>query len=287
MRRAHPERNLEAVLEAQDIAPDGATLLVACSGGPDSIALTSLIARLASRHIWRVVLAHVNHHLRDSSWQDEAIVVSAGARLGLEVRVADLEARQTGDSEAALREARYALLARLASETGAVAVLTGHVAEDQTETVLLALFRGTGMRGLRGIPVRRPLAPGIELVRPLLPFSHAALRVELGASALPYVRDPSNTNTRYRRNALREALAGLREGFPRLDEAVARCAAIVASELERGGRAGARRKLRQALEAEVGLRDVPFERVEAALRARRGSVHIKDDVEIRIVRRAD
>jgi len=143
------------------------------------------------------------------------------------------------------------------------------------------------MRGLRGIPVRRPLAPGIELVRPLLTFSHAALRVELGASALPYVRDPSNTNTRYRRNAVREALAGLREGFPRLDEAVARCAAIVAAELERGGRAGARRKLRQALEEEVGLRDVPFERVEAALRARRGSVHIKDDVEIRIVRRAD
>ena len=287
IRRAHPERNLEAALEAQDIAPEGAALLVACSGGPDSVALASLIARLAMRHRWRVMLAHVNHHLRDSSWQDEAIVVSVGARLALQVRVADLEPRKTGDDEGGLREARYALLARLAEQSGAHAVLTGHVAEDQTETVLLALFRGTGMRGLRGIPVRRPLGPGIELVRPLLAFSHAALRDELGASALPYVRDPSNTNARYRRNALREALAGLREGFPRLDEAVARCAAIVAAELEPGGRASARRKLRQALEREVGLRDVPFERIEAALHARRGRVHIKDDVEIRIVRRAD
>lgn len=289
MRRAHPERHLEAALEAHEVAPDGATILVACSGGPDSVALAGLVARLAPRHDWRVVIAHVNHHLRESSWQDEAVVLSIGARLGLPVRIADLDPAGTGGDEAGMREARYAVLGQLAVELGARAVLTAHVAEDQTETVLLALFRGTGLRGLRGIPVRRPLAPGVDLVRPLLRFGHDAVHAELGASALPYVRDPSNTSTRYRRNALREALGGLREGFPRLDEAVARCAAIVAAELEGGSRARARSVLREALEREVGLRDVPFERIEAAIAARSGSVYIKKEkrANARVSRRAD
>ncbi|MGH7715738.1 MAG: ATP-binding protein, partial [Vulcanimicrobiaceae bacterium] len=153
-------------------------------------------------------------------------------------------------------------------------------AEDQTETVLLALFRGTGLRGLRGIPVRRRLAAGIEIVRPLLQIGHEALEAELGANALPYVRDPTNANIAFRRNAVREALASLRGGFPRLDEAVARCAAIVAAELDTQGVAGARRRLRQTLEREVGLRDVSFERIEAALGARSGRVHIKSGVEV-------
>jgi tRNA(Ile)-lysidine synthase len=280
VRRTHPERGLETLLEGQKIAPKRATLLIACSGGPDSVALASLLARMAPRHNWRLVLGHVNHHLRESSWQDEAIVLSIAARLSIPVRIAALDPAEISADEATLRDARYAALTRLAQEVKARAVVTAHVAEDQTETVLLALFRGTGLRGLRGIPVRRPLAAGIEIVRPLLQLGHEALEAELGSSALPYVRDPTNTNIAYRRNAVREALSGLRGGFPRLDEAVARCAAIVAAELEEKGVAGARRRLRQTLEREVGLRDVSFERIEAALGARRGRVHIKDGVEI-------
>lgn len=280
MRRTHPERGLEALLEGQKIAPKHATLLLACSGGPDSVALASLTARIAPRHDWRLVLGHVNHHLRESSWQDEAIVLSIAARLSIPVRIAALDPAEVRADEATLRDARYAALARLAQDAGARVVVTAHVAEDQTETVLLALFRGTGLRGLRGIPVRRRLAPGLQIVRPLLQIGHEALEAELGASALPYVRDPTNTNIAYRRNAVREALSGLRSGFPRLDEAVARCAAIVAAELEETGVAGARRRLRQTLEREVGLRDVSFERVEAALGARRGRIHIKNGIEI-------
>ena len=296
MRRAHPERGLETVLESQKIAPKRATLLIACSGGPDSVALASLLARIAPRHEWRLILGHVNHHLRPSSWQDEAIVLSIAARLAIPVRIVALDPENVRTDEATLRESRYAALTELAQETGARVIVTAHVAEDQTETVLLALFRGTGLRGLRGIPVRRRLAPGIEVVRPLLRVGHDALEAELGASALPYVRDPTNTNIAYRRNALREALTGLRDGFPRLDEAVARCAAIVAAEFEEKGVAGARRRLRATLEREVGLRDVSFERIEAALGARRGRVHIKGGVEVvkggksanaRVVRRKD
>jgi len=295
MRRTHPERTLEAALEMQTIAADGATILVACSGGPDSVALASLLARLATRHRWRVILGHVNHHVRESSWQDEAIVLSVAARLGLEARIVALDA-DAGKDEARLRDARYAVLARLAADAEASVVVTAHVAEDQTETVLLALFRGSGLRGLSGMPARRRLAPGVELVRPLLQVGHKLLAVELGASALPYACDPTNADPAYRRNAVREALAGLREGFPRLDEAVARCAAIVASELAGDDLAAARRRLRATLEQEVGLRDVSFERIEAALGARRGRIHIKSGVEVikeeqradaRVIRRED
>jgi tRNA(Ile)-lysidine synthase len=282
MRGVRPLAALSAHLEEQGIAQSGATLLLACSGGPDSIALAGLVARIGPQHDWRVVLGHVNHHVRASSWQDECIVLSAGARLGLPVRVAALEPPRTATarSEASLRVRRYDALMGLAAAEAATVVVTAHTAEDQTESVLLALFRGTGLRGLTGIPPRRRLGPGVELVRPLLQIGRRELHAELAAGVLPYVRDPSNDDRTYRRNAVRAALRGLREQFPRLDEAVARCASIVASELEGGPRSAARRRLRAVLEEEVGLTDVPFERIEAALRARRGRVFVKQGVEI-------
>ena len=282
MRGVRPLAAIERHLAEQRIAPDGATLLLACSGGPDSVALAGLVARIAPRHRWRVVLAHVNHHVRSSSWQDECIVLAAGARLGVPVRVAALEPPEStgGRGEASLRARRYDALAAIAAGEGASVVVTAHTAEDQTESVLLALFRGTGLRGLSGIPPRRRLAPGVELVRPLLEVARRELHAELAANVLPYVRDPTNADVAYRRNAVRAALGGLREQFPRLDEAVARCAAIVAGELDDAPRSAARRRLRAVLEEEVGLTDVPFERIEAALRARRGRIFVKHDVEI-------
>jgi tRNA(Ile)-lysidine synthase len=282
VRGVRPLAAIERRLEEQRIASDGATLLLACSGGPDSVALAGLLARIAPPHGWRVVLGHVNHHVRASSWQDECIVLAAGGRLGLTVRVAALTPPESaaGRSEASLRAGRYEALARLAAEEGATVAVTAHTAEDQTESVLLALFRGTGLRGLSGIPPRRRLAPGVELVRPLLQVARRELHAELAAGVLPYVRDPANDDPAYRRNAVRAALGGLREQFPRLDEAVARCAGIVAAELEDAPRSAARRRLRAALEEEVGLSDVPFERIEAALSARRGRIFVKHGVEI-------
>ena len=133
--------------------------------------------------------------------------------------------------------------------------------------MLLALFRGTGIDGLAGMPPRRPLTERVELVRPVLRVTHAELATELRRSALPYALDPTNAQTRYRRNALRAPLAALRDEFPRLDRAVARCAAIVRGELERSARGQARSALRDALRKRNLLRDVPFERIEAMLDA--------------------
>jgi tRNA(Ile)-lysidine synthase len=188
-----------------------------------------------------------------------------GARLGRRVLIA--RPRVARDDEATLRAARYDALAALAREADATLVATAHTAEDQTETVLLALFRGTGLDGLAGMPPRRALAEGIELVRPLLRATHAELATELRRAGLPYALDPTNAGARYRRNALRVPLDALRAEFPQLDRAVARAAEIARDELAGTDRARARRALRERLRAEDALRDVPFERIEAALDA--------------------
>jgi tRNA(Ile)-lysidine synthase TilS/MesJ len=182
------------------------------------------------------------------------------------VKIAALEG--VAADEASLRDARYAALARIARENGARTIATAHTAEDQTETVLLALFRGTGPDGLGGMPAERPLDGDLRLIRPLLRAGHDELRAELARSGLPYALDPTNDDARYRRSAVRAALVALRDEFPGLDRAVARCAEILRAERSGDPRALERRALRERLREEGLLRDIPFERIEAALTAR-------------------
>jgi len=239
--------------------------MLACSGGPDSVALASVLDRVAREDGFDVHVAHINHGLRESAWQDECVVLSVAARLGRLVTTQTVA--PDGDDEAALRDVRYAALTAIAQSKSANTIATAHTAEDQTETVLLALFRGTGLDGLAGIAPSRPLAGDVRLVRPFLRATHAELMAELRRCALPYAIDPSNAALRYRRNALRAALGGLRDEFPQLDRAVARCAQIVRDELSDPERAIARRELRERLRAHGDLRDIPFERIEAVLDA--------------------
>ena len=151
MRGARPERALDAVIRRAVRWRAGERVLVACSGGPDSVALAALLDRLAREDGFEIVLAHVNHGVRASADQDECVVRSMGARLGRRVFVARPQPNR--DDEATLRDVRYAALAAMAHGAGAALVATAHTAEDQTETVLLALFRGTGLAGLTGIPL--------------------------------------------------------------------------------------------------------------------------------------
>jgi tRNA(Ile)-lysidine synthase len=241
-----------------------ATVVVATSGGPDSVVLAAVLDRIGRADDVNVVLAHVNHGVRPSAPQDECVVLALGARLDRPVRIAYVAA---GDAEAALRSARYAALEDIARDCGAASIATAHCAEDQTETVLLALFRGSGLDGLAGMPPRRTLGPGIELVRPFLRVTHDELYAELRRCGLPYALDPSNELLRYRRNALRARLDDLRADFPHLDASVARCAEIVRAERSGDDRARARNDLRERLRERDLLRDIPFERIEAALDA--------------------
>jgi tRNA(Ile)-lysidine synthase len=277
MRGARPGAFLDArARRVLRLAP-GSTIVAATSGGPDSVVLAAVLDRIGRADDVNVVLAHVNHGVRASALQDECVVLSIGARLDRPVQIARVSA---GDDEASLRSARYAALEAIAQRCGAGAIATAHCAEDQTETVLLALFRGSGLDGLAGMPPRRALAGGVELVRPFLRFTHDDLHAELRRIGLPYALDPTNAELRYRRNALRARLDDLRADFPQLDASVARCAEIVRAERSGDARARARTELRDRLRERDLLRDIPFERIEAALDAAPGArVFLKPGVE--------
>jgi tRNA(Ile)-lysidine synthase len=189
--------------------------VVAVSGGPDSVAL--LRALLAVRGAAPLAVAHLNHQLRGpDSDADEAFVAALHARLVAEgaaltfhcerIDVA-ARARQEGDNlENVARRVRYGWLAEVARAAGARWVATGHTADDQAETVLHRLLRGTGLKGLAGIPARRELTPGVEVVRPLLRVTRAEVLGYLQAIGQDFCLDASNADLRFTRNRLRHEL---------------------------------------------------------------------------------
>ena len=286
MRGARPESAIEQAIERDGVVRSGDRVVVACSGGVDSIALAAVLAAVRNPLELDLALAYVHHGTRESAWQDECVVLRVGATLGIPVVVASLS--PDSQDEESLRDARYAELCRIARERGADVVATAHHREDQSETVLLALFRGAGPDGLAGMRPRRLLAEGVELIRPLLQIGTEDLRRYVHVQALPYAVDPTNADAGLRRNALRQALAALRPLFPGLDAAVARAAELTGADLEGSERSGLRRQVRQALEEQEGLRDVDFLHVEAAVRALEsgasGRFHMKPGVELRIER---
>lgn len=288
MRGAHPERALEQLVLQSGVLRRGEGVVIACSGGPDSVALAALLCAVAPQLELTLSIAHVNHRLRASAWQDECVAMRVAASLGLPLDTADAGALPENPGEASLRDARYEVLTEIAKRRSAGAVATAHHAEDQSETVLLALFRGSGPEGLGGMPSRRALASGIDLVRPLLRISHEDLRYYCHVNGLPYAVDPTNESEALRRNAVRGALAGLRPAFPGLDEAVARAAELVASEQANSERSILRKRVREVLREEASLTDVDFAHVEAAVRAmesgRSGRFLMKKDLALRIER---
>ncbi|GAC1526836.1 MAG: hypothetical protein NVS2B8_12750 [Vulcanimicrobiaceae bacterium] len=268
MRGARPFAALEAVVATAVRARPGEILVAAVSGGPDSAALAALLGPIARAAGATLVVAHVNAALRPSAWQDEAVTASLAATLG--VRCVAVSLAPGPPDEARLRTDRYAALARVAVDVGATRVFTGHHAADQAETVLLALLRGTGMDGLAGMAPERELAsptgaPPLRLVRPLLRVEPADLHAFVAAHHLPFAVDPTNADPAYRRNAVRQALADLRESFPHLDAAIARCAQIVRDDRDGSPAARARARLRAAVSEATGdARNLTFERLNAA-----------------------
>lgn len=264
MRGTRPERAIEQAVEQSGIVRAGESVLIACSGGSDSVGVAAILSALAKPLDLRLRLAHVNHGVRESAWQDEAVALRASAALGIPLTAIALKPERR--DEATLREARYDALIEAAQRYDASVVATGHNAEDQTETVLLALFRGTGPIGVAGMPARRELAPGVDLARPVMRFPRAEIREYVQTAGLPYSIDPTNADVSFRRNAVREALAALRPLFPGLDSAVARAACVIGDELAGAPHAALRKQVRETLQEHQALRDVDFEHIEAAVR---------------------
>jgi tRNA(Ile)-lysidine synthase len=223
-----------AVRRALTGLPDGALVLVACSGGPDSLALADATAFVAPRAGLRAGLVSVDHALQPGSAALASSVVAwaAGAGLAPALSVAVRVDGRPGGPEAAAREARYEALAAAALEGGAAAVLLGHTRDDQAETVLLALARGGGPRGIAGMPVRR-LIRGVPFLRPFLDVSRKDTRAACTERGLSPWQDPHNADPAYARARVRAAMPLLVEALgPDLVDNLARTAGLVAADVE-------------------------------------------------------
>jgi tRNA(Ile)-lysidine synthase len=190
------------------------TVLVACSGGADSLALAAAAAFVAPREGLSAGLVTVDHGLQEGSAERAAAVASWATSAGLApVEVATVTVSRVGGPEAAARDARYEALVAAATRLGATAVLLGHTRDDQAETVLLALARGSGPRGMAGMPVRRDV-DGVALLRPLLDVSREQTRKACAALGLSPWDDPHNTDPAYARARVRStALPALVEAL--------------------------------------------------------------------------
>lgn len=189
------------------------TILLAVSGGPDSIALLRLIHRITTQlRAGTIHVAHANHQLRGhESDQDEAHVKLICSQLNLQLH---LRQQPPGDTnpdgiESKLRDLRYQMFRDVASEIGARYVMTAHHRDDQTETILFRLIRGTGLSGLAGIPATRELCQGVTLVRPLLSISRSEILQYLEALGQSFRVDGSNAESIYARNKIRNRLIPL------------------------------------------------------------------------------
>ncbi len=210
------------------------TVLVAVSGGADSVALARALGELRQAGEGRLVLAHYNHHLRGAeSDEDQALVERLAEQLGMHAIVdsaspppltnSSSSPRQPA-SEDALRSQRYEFLAAAAGQVGARYVATAHTADDQVETVLANFLRGTGLAGLAGIPRARQLTNAATLIRPLLDVTRAEVVEYLRQINQPFREDSSNATLDYTRNRIRHELLPLlaRDFNPQVRAAILR-----------------------------------------------------------------
>jgi tRNA(Ile)-lysidine synthase len=199
-----------AVRDCVSTEPEGSLVLVACSGGADSLALATAAAFVAPRMGLRAGLVTVDHALQAGSADRADDLVKWATTADLDPAVAVVvDASATGDGpEAAARTARYRALATVAIECGASAVLLGHTRDDQAETVLLALSRGSGPRGIAGMPERRSMH-GVTFMRPFLDISREQTVAACVALGEVIWDDPHNHNPTFTRVRVREAMPTL------------------------------------------------------------------------------
>jgi tRNA(Ile)-lysidine synthase len=215
--------------------PEGPRLLIAVSGGADSMALLHLYTRVREELRLEIAAATFDHGLRGDAGRDDArYVEQTAAAWGVTCFVGQVTSppRDKG-IEAWARQTRYAFLAETARTFGAAAIATAHHADDQAETVLANIVRGTGGRGLGGMRPVSPLpgAPDLTLIRPLLDATRAELVAYCGAEGIAWRDDATNTDTRYQRNWLRHTVIPLLRGAnPNVTDALARLASISAEQ---------------------------------------------------------
>lgn len=216
-----------AVRSSLSDLPPAAQVLVAASGGPDSMALAAATAFEARHAAWRCAAVVVDHQLQPGSAEIAGRAAAELRRWGLApVEVVPVEVGSAGGLEAAARDARYAAIDRVAEELGAEVVLLGHTQDDQAESVLLGLARGSGARSLSGMSTVRG-----RYRRPLLGIDRATTRAMCEAEGIEVWDDPHNTDATFARVRVRRAMEVLEAAIgPGISEALARTAASLSDD---------------------------------------------------------
>ncbi|MDE0734988.1 MAG: tRNA lysidine(34) synthetase TilS [Pirellulaceae bacterium] len=181
------------------------TVLVAVSGGPDSVALLRAVQALKTAGKGQLVVGHFNHRWRPVADADATFVQELAGQLQLSCLVGNADEGQPRNEETA-RDQRYDFLLESARETGARFVVFAHTADDQVETILHRIMRGTGLAGLAGMPRVRQLDHGVALLRPLLRCHRSDVIDYLESLKQPFRRDNTNQDLQYTRNRIREQL---------------------------------------------------------------------------------
>ena len=221
------------LIRQHGLIPPDSVVIVAVSGGMDSVTLLHILNRLCESHDFQLHVASLDHGIRGEDGASDLAFVRDLARAsnlafsGGTVDVPALAKRESIGIESAARKARYDFLAHVAKQQGASSVAVAHHAHDQAETIMMHILRGAGLRGLRGMQLKSPLPgqPQITLIRPLLHQSREQIEAYAARHQLPFRHDASNDDLSLSRNFLRhKTLLPLLEREPALLDAFARLA---------------------------------------------------------------
>jgi tRNA(Ile)-lysidine synthase len=224
--------NLHQTLKQRQLLPPRQRLLVAVSGGQDSLCLLRLLIDLQPKWNWQLGIAHCNHRWRTDAEANANYVGELAQAWQLPYFMAT--APDLPKSEAAARQWRYWALAEIAVAQNYAYVVTGHTASDRAETLLYNLIRGSGIDGLQALCWQRDLSPAVQLVRPLLAITRAETAAFCQDTHLKVWQDATNQDLKYARNRIRaEVLPYLKSHFnPQVEPTLAQTAELLQAEVE-------------------------------------------------------
>lgn len=220
----------ENFIKEKGIIKEGDNILAAVSGGPDSIFLLHFLMYLKNKHSFSLKVAFIHHHLRKQSDREFLFVKDLSKKFKLPFYYRNIKIEGKKGIEQQAREKRYRALYQIAKKTDCNKIATGHTLNDNVETVLLNLFRGTGLAGISGILPEREIFKNskIYLIRPILDVSKKEIENFLNEKKIKYFIDKSNKNLKYRRNLIRHKIIPYIENyFPHFSKIVAKTSFII------------------------------------------------------------